>query len=160
RRRSGVADADEPYETGEFGQFDSLGRDDRFDQADRAGRRFEADSGVGPWADSHRAEADLDWGKPGGERFGGSEARHPGLAALAAEAGGHDDRGWDDGYSEPGRPYGRDPYDPGPREVTPAQLFGQITIYTLIEDHTGEFDRLTERIVAQVREQEPGTLAY
>jgi quinol monooxygenase YgiN len=48
--------------------------------------------------------------------------------------------------------------EPGtdPRE----ELFGQIAIYTLIEDMTEEFDRLTERVVTQVRSGEPATLVY
>jgi quinol monooxygenase YgiN len=45
-------------------------------------------------------------------------------------------------------------------EATRAQLFGQIAIYTLIEDRVHEFDRLTERVVGQVRAGEPDTLVY
>jgi quinol monooxygenase YgiN len=41
-----------------------------------------------------------------------------------------------------------------------ARLFGQIGIYTLIEERIEEFDRLTERVVAQVRAREPDTLVY
>jgi quinol monooxygenase YgiN len=44
--------------------------------------------------------------------------------------------------------------------VSQARLFGQITIYTLIEDRLAEFDRLTEQVVEQVRAKEPGTLVY
>jgi quinol monooxygenase YgiN len=46
--------------------------------------------------------------------------------------------------------------DDAPRE----ELFGQIEIYTLIEDQAEEFDRLTERVVSQVRSGEPSTLVY
>ena len=42
----------------------------------------------------------------------------------------------------------------------PAQLFGQIAIYTLIEDRVEEFDRLTERVVDQVRSRERDTLVF
>lgn len=42
----------------------------------------------------------------------------------------------------------------------PASLFGQITIYTLLEDRIEEFDRLTELVVEEVRAREPGTLVY
>jgi quinol monooxygenase YgiN len=49
---------------------------------------------------------------------------------------------------------------PGRSEGTRAQLFGQIAIYTLIEDRVHEFDRLTERVVGQVRAGEPDTLVY
>jgi quinol monooxygenase YgiN len=41
-----------------------------------------------------------------------------------------------------------------------AQFFGQIAIYTLIEDRVAEFDQLTERVVEQVRSREPDTLAF
>jgi quinol monooxygenase YgiN len=41
-----------------------------------------------------------------------------------------------------------------------ASLYGQIAIYTLTEDRVDEFDRLTRRVVRQVRAQEPDTLVY
>lgn len=40
------------------------------------------------------------------------------------------------------------------------ELFGQITIYTLMEERIDEFDRLTERIVEMVRQREPDTLVF
>ena len=48
----------------------------------------------------------------------------------------------------------------GRADSTRAQLFGQIAIYTLIEDRVHEFDRLTERVVGKVRASEPDTLVY
>jgi quinol monooxygenase YgiN len=62
----------------------------------------------------------------------------------------------------PGEPDGFAPAA-GPaagREGTRAELFGQIAIYTLIEDSVHEFDRLTERVVRRVRGSEPNTLVY
>ncbi len=41
-----------------------------------------------------------------------------------------------------------------------AELFGQITIYTLAEGQVEAFDRLTDRVVAQVRTREPDTLVF
>ena len=41
-----------------------------------------------------------------------------------------------------------------------SQLFGQIAIYTLLEDRVEEFDQLTERVVDQVRSLEPDTLVF
>jgi quinol monooxygenase YgiN len=41
-----------------------------------------------------------------------------------------------------------------------AELYGQIAIYTLLEDRVEDFDRLTRRVVRQVRTQEPDTLVY
>src|SRR5260221_13781904 len=35
-----------------------------------------------------------------------------------------------------------------------SQLFGQITIYTLLHDRLPEFDRMTQRVVAEVRSRE------
>jgi quinol monooxygenase YgiN len=41
-----------------------------------------------------------------------------------------------------------------------AELYGQIAIYTLLEDRVEDFDRLTRRVVRQVRTQEPDTLVF
>jgi len=68
------------------------------------------------------------------------EARYPGEAGPAAV-----------GRPAPGTS-GADPVE--------AHLFGQIAIYTLIEDRVADFDRLTRRVVRQVREHEPDTLVY
>jgi quinol monooxygenase YgiN len=38
--------------------------------------------------------------------------------------------------------------------------FGQIAIYTLLEDRVREFDRLTKEVVRRVRTEEPDTLVY
>ncbi|GEM_PF-596797 len=48
---------------------------------------------------------------------------------------------------------------PGPGEGQDA-LFGQISIYTLLEGRTEEFDRLLRALVKSVRAQEPDTLVY
>jgi quinol monooxygenase YgiN len=54
------------------------------------------------------------------------------------------------------------PVPDGPAGEDPARedLFGQIAIYTLIEDQVEEFDRLTEQVVASVRASEPATLVF
>src|ERR1022692_446754 len=41
-----------------------------------------------------------------------------------------------------------------------SMLFGQIAIYTLLEDRVHDFDNLTEMVVDQVRAREPDTLVY
>ncbi|HSR86761.1 MAG TPA: antibiotic biosynthesis monooxygenase, partial [Streptosporangiaceae bacterium] len=41
-----------------------------------------------------------------------------------------------------------------------AQLFGQIAIFTLLEDRVEEFDQLTHRVVEQVRSRESDTLVF
>jgi len=45
-------------------------------------------------------------------------------------------------------------------ESASAQFFGQIAIYTLLEDRVDEFDQLTGRVVDQVRSREPDTLVF
>lgn len=119
-----------------------------------------------------------------------SDIGYPALAALAAErsdpreygSGDYDSGQYDSSGYEPGRyesgllepdphvgalePYGDLPGSDGHRtrladRGDPAgQLFGQITIYTLLEDRLTEFDRMTERIMEEVRSREPGTLVY
>jgi quinol monooxygenase YgiN len=77
------------------------------------------------------------------------------------------------GLAGPGddRPYGLDAGHlsaerAGPAADEPAedfdlaQLYGQIAIYTLLEHGAGEFDRLAEQVVEQVRAHEPDTLVY
>jgi quinol monooxygenase YgiN len=51
---------------------------------------------------------------------------------------------------------------PGARDASAdqPQFFGQIAIYTLLEDRVADFDRLTRWVVRQVREHEPDTLVY
>ncbi len=54
--------------------------------------------------------------------------------------------------------------EPRSRDDMPDQrrkeLFGQIVIYTLMEEHVDAFDRLTERVVELVRQREPDTLVF
>src|SRR6266436_5394813 len=115
---------------------------------------------------------------------------YPALAALAAERSDHDQYGsgeYDSGQYDSSRfdlgQYESGQLEPDPRAGVlepygdlamndshrsrlaeggdpPAQLFGQITIYTLLDDRLAEFDRMTERVVEEVRSREPGTLVY
>jgi quinol monooxygenase YgiN len=69
----------------------------------------------------------------------------------------------DDGQAFGGgwRSEGKRPLDsPAGDDPSRGQLFGQIAIYTLLEDTVDEFDHLTERVVEQVRSHEPDTLVY
>jgi quinol monooxygenase YgiN len=45
-------------------------------------------------------------------------------------------------------------------ETRQADMFGQIAIYTVLEDRVDEFDQLTARVVEQVRSREPDTLVF
>src|ERR1017187_8649858 len=100
-------------------------------------------------------------------RYGEPAQEHPG---WPAEAGQFDSGQFDDsgllgpatGALDPhghGAPGGRGSPAVDAAE-SQARLFGQITIYTLLEDRLDEFDRLTEQVVEQVRAKEPGTLVY
>jgi quinol monooxygenase YgiN len=68
------------------------------------------------------------------------------------QAGWHDDHGRPDGVPAAPRLGGED--------AVRAQLFGQIAIYTLLEDRVDDFDELAERVVQQVRSREPDTLVF
>ena len=59
----------------------------------------------------------------------------------------------------PGRPAGPG-LAAGPDEPARSELYGQIAIYTLLEDRVAEFDRLSGGVVEQVRADEPDTLVY
>jgi quinol monooxygenase YgiN len=71
----------------------------------------------------------------------------------------HSDRGWQEQDARGPDGTSADPLR-NAAETGTAELFGQIAIYTLIEDRVEEFDRLTERVVEQVRSREPDTLAF
>jgi quinol monooxygenase YgiN len=47
-----------------------------------------------------------------------------------------------------------------PRDDPTDRLFGQIAIYTLLDGHAEEFDRLAQQVVEKVKALEPDTLAY
>ncbi len=74
--------------------------------------------------------------------------------AAAYSAGRHSSARPGD-RTDDGRRSGRSGEEPGR-----GKLFGQIAIYTLLEDRVDEFERLSERLVAQVRANEPDTLVY
>jgi quinol monooxygenase YgiN len=71
------------------------------------------------------------------------EPGRPGSAAAAIEP-----------YERRAELYGADD------NAQSGQMFGQITIYTLLDDRLEDFDRMTEQVVEQVRSLEPGTLVY
>jgi quinol monooxygenase YgiN len=153
--------ADGPEATGDF---DPVAADDEFGLYRSNGSRRQRDE-------------DLDYHLAGFDEQG---AGHDGFR----DEGGYDRLYRDEaGYSEdPGYPgeagYSRDPAYPQragypeeaeyPPAAGPAagddehepRLFGQIAIYTLLEDRVDDFDRLTRRVVRQVRAQEPDTLVY
>jgi quinol monooxygenase YgiN len=166
-----------------------LYRDEPAGTRQAVGGRPGDDAGYGWQAsgdDYDSRELDAVYG-PGDDETGSLDP--PGVASrgydrsaspLGADPLGADPLGADPLGGDPlgGDPLGGDPLGAGPLdsrapreraggghgsarpEATRAQLFGQIAIYTLIEDRVQEFDRLTERIVGKVRAGEPDTLVY
>jgi quinol monooxygenase YgiN len=165
RRGGYVAD-----QTGDFERFDGPGRgayrggpDDSSYQYGRSDRR----SGYGD--DWERADSGRDdHGYDGDFQTGDLDLSQleAGLGGAAALNSGPVGRGpaEDDRRSARRQPEAwREPRDgaAGPSaESSRKDLFGQIAIYTLLEDRVHEFDQLTERVVADVRGQEPDTLVY
>jgi quinol monooxygenase YgiN len=91
-------------------------------------------------------------------------------SALADPLAGDHDLGYRGDDLRPGSRR-QDEHGGGPDGISAAPLrgaadsgtagfFGQIAIYTLIEDRVEEFDQLTERVVEQVRSREPDTLVF
>jgi len=171
-----------PERTGEFGR---VADDDEFgiyrprDGASRSRSEdldYQGANGHGQFSDDSGYLPEQDFapefpGRPGPP----DEAPYPGRAGLqdaTSLMGGPDlpgDPGYadepdfpDPGYREPGPPPRPEHPDRGRaagREPA-APLFGQIAIYTLLEDRVQEFDQLTKRVVKLVRAQEPDTLVY
>jgi quinol monooxygenase YgiN len=79
---------------------------------------------------------------------------YPDEAGYPREAGYPQAAGYpeESGYPPPGAP--------AAAAEEPAQLFGQIAIYTLLEERVNDFDRLTKEVVRKVRGHEPDTLVY
>jgi quinol monooxygenase YgiN len=131
--------------------------DDRLARDREQRRQFGAPAWYEPDDEPHAQPDDLD---PGDDY---SDISYPALAALAAERS-HPDQ-YDSGE------YDSEQYDsvamsdrhrtrPAGGGDPQASLFGQITIYTLLDDRLEEFDRMTEQVVEEVRSREPDTLVY
>jgi quinol monooxygenase YgiN len=129
------------HQAGGFGAA-GYGADDREAGGYGTGDDTAGDHGAGGYGGDYRAGVPGPGYSPGGWQSGGAAAdaglgRHP--------AGWPDDRADQAGHGE------------APER---AQLFGQIAIYTLLEDRVEEFDRLSERVVEQVRSREPDALVF
>jgi quinol monooxygenase YgiN len=140
-------DADAGYGSGAGGTGYGNGADDaRYGQSGY--RRYGDDSGYGvPPADAYGAPGPAGGPAPAGGHDGGAGAGL--LPALAP--GGLSGAGLPEQY--PGMP-------PADDHEAWSRLFGQIAIYTLLEDCVDAFDELTEGVVERVRAREPGTLVY
>jgi quinol monooxygenase YgiN len=82
--------------------------------------------------------------------------QEPEPAEYGEDTGFHDEPFGD----EAGYPAAAGPPAADPGGAARAELFGQIAIYTLLEDRVEDFDRLTRQVVRQVRAHEPDTLVY
>jgi quinol monooxygenase YgiN len=122
-----------------------------------------ADFETGDFLAADLADGDESWGESDrmASRGGGWQA-HPEESAWDADDAQDADR-WLDGDPIPrGQRGGRRSYDDDdePAGRGRADLFGQITIYTLVEDRIEAFDRITGRVVELVRRREPDTLVF
>ncbi len=99
-------------------------------------------NGSGGNGASRRDAAGYDSGYGSGSGYGGANARPGGTGYTPEFAPLDNDEPDDDGSVGTPRPYGR------------------LSIYTLHEDKTREFDRLAERAAEGVRTAEPDTLVY
>jgi quinol monooxygenase YgiN len=155
--RAGVADDwddyGRPHELDQTGDFDRHGVGSDQDMY-RGGGLYRpeqaADGARVPVPDHDGDEYDYGW-QTSNDRYAGRGA--PG-----------------DGSDGPDGGFATGDYDLGPgaagyaaaasSEHSRADLFGQIAIYTLLEDRVNEFDQLTERVVEKVRSRESDTLVF
>jgi quinol monooxygenase YgiN len=152
------------YRGGGLYRPEQPGRDPRgADRQDsRSGDRY-ADFETGDFLAADPADGDEGWDSSGGAASRGGEWQ-----ARPEESGWDEDDdeldadGWADGDPVPGgqRDARRHYDDDEPADRRRADLFGQITIYTLVEDRVQAFDRITEHVVEQVRRREPDTLVF
>jgi quinol monooxygenase YgiN len=151
------------YRGGGLYRPEQPGRDVRgTDRPDSRALAGYADFETGDFLPGDFADGDGAWDESGGVASGAGEWQ------ARAEEGAWDaddeedaDR-WDDGDPVPrGQRDGRRHHDDEePADRRRADLFGQITIYTLDEDRIDAFDRLAGRVVEQVRRREPDTLVF
>ncbi len=148
------------------GQYDAAGdwRDAPGGQYEAAGDWRDA-SGGGGYANGYH-EPDFATGDYATGDFAPGEFA-TGDLAPGSGGPGYPPGGWQGGAGEAGRRGAAPEADRfsgepprAPAEPERAQLFGQIAIYTLLEERVAEFDKLTERVVEQVRSREPDTLVF
>ena len=146
--------ADGPDATGDF---DPVAADDEFGIYRNGSRRERDDAGYRPGYAQDAGYPDEAGYRDEAARYPEETARYPGEEAR---------------YPEETAPYAggavRYPETAGPPAAGPPaagrtpkqELFGQIAIYTLLEDRVEDFDRLTRQVVGQVQAHEPDTLVY
>lgn len=145
------------YRGGGLYRPERTGRDPRgADRPDSRAVAGHADFETGDFLPGDFADGDEGWDEFDGRTpRGGQWQAHPG------------ESGWDPGDEPDGDPVPRGQRDARrhyddeePADRRRSDLFGQITIYTLVENRVEGFDRVTERVVEQVRRREPDTLVF
>jgi quinol monooxygenase YgiN len=134
------------------------------ERSDLAGERRAGDYGIGEYG-SGRYGA----GRPDSGQFDSGQFDSGQFDSGQFDSGQFDSAQFDSAQFDSGRldaggypaagPGSRRGHEPAGSDLQ-ADLFGQITIYTLLEERIDEFDRMTEQVVEQVRAKEPGTLVY
>jgi len=165
---NGYHDADGYGQPDQYGHTDRSGRDNAYGDA----RYFDSppDGGVyrggglyrpDPLSPESAGRYRDDWPEDDESVAGYAEFATGDFLPGDFAAGEPGRTGRDDGYPGGGwqsRPGRGDDDDVADRRR--AELFGQITIYTLAEGQVDTFDQLTERVVGLVRRREPDTLVF
>ena len=136
------------------------GQSGGYDSARRGGDRYGAGSGYG----SQRGASD-GYASAG---YNGDANRDAGYGRSAQGAGRRDAAGYDaPTYVRPASPAHAPEFTPADHDASDDEgpigtprPYGRLSIYTLHEDKTREFDRLAERAAEGVRTSEPDTLVY
>jgi quinol monooxygenase YgiN len=138
------------------------GLDPRGDRPDNREVDGYADFATGDFMPGDFAGDDEVWDSSDGMNpRGGEWQAHPDESAWEPDDEQGRDRWHDAGPVPRGqRDVRRHHDDEEPSDRRRADLFGQITIYTLVDDRVDAFDRITERVVEQVRRREPDTLVF
>jgi quinol monooxygenase YgiN len=150
-RRDGQR-ADGDFQTGDFQTGDFQAGD--FQAEDFQGRDFQAGDLDAAF---HTGDIDAAFARTGRQADWDAPQADGGPYGGDLPPGGYAGRragGWHDG---PDRHDGAGGAD---AQHSRAELFGQIAIYTLLEDRVDEFDQLTEQVVEEVRRREQDTLVY
>jgi quinol monooxygenase YgiN len=117
------------------------------------------DAGYGAGRDTYQGAGYGRGADNGGYGRSGYGSSGPGNDSGYGSAGYPAANGRPGGYATEFMPVDNDDMDDEPQAGTP-RPYGRLSIYTLHEDMTREFDRLAERAAEGVRTSEPDTLVY
>jgi quinol monooxygenase YgiN len=186
RDRDGYSERGGPGEYGRAAVIDQTGDFEAYDPGNGQGvyrgagiyREAQPDGDYrGPGDGDGDGQHGYGWQERDGQHAGGPDDHDGGFVTGDHDLG--DEAGWPARQDPGGGPYEPDGYRRRPdgwqdeldgpqayrggrggEQDARAELFGQIAIYTLLEDRVDEFDQLTKRVVDEVRGREPDTLVY